>query len=339
MIIEENGKNKEEYAEIYQVAHMYYNLNMVQSEIASKLYLSRPKVSRLLTQARELGIVEIKVNPIIERLTPLEEKLTKLFHLRDAVVITNHPDKMELMEDYLTEFAAHYTGKLLKKGGILGVSNSGTINAVLNKLAFSDTAATEIVQLTGAATNSFSMQDTTLILTRLASDHEKLKIHPLSVPLYVNDLYLKEVLLQDSNIHAVFQKMTQCGIVLTNISGLEKDVQRHISWHEQMSPHHIEELTERKAVGSICAQYYDINGIKVTSEWNAKTLAMNIHDFSRIDTRIGIGQGLDKLKAFLGALHGQILNVVITDANTASDLIEMEEKFQKSRRLKNNSNE
>lgn len=329
LIYNNNDKDSKEYAEIYQVAHMYYNQNMLQSEIAEKLYLSRPKVSRMLTQARELGIVEIKVNPIIERLELLEEKLCTLFGLKDAIVITNHPDKMELMQDYLTEFAAHYTSDLIKHGGILGIANGRTINSILNKISINDDYLTEIVQLMGTSTNSFSMQDTNLILTRIATNHPNVKINPLSVPLYVNDLYLKEVLMQDATVHSALQKMQQCNVVLTGLSTVERGATYHISWHGQMAPHHLEELKERKAVGSICAQYFDKNGIKVTSEWNAKTIAMNIHDFAKIDTRIGVAQGLDKLKVILGALHGKLINVLITDANTASDLIALEEKRTK----------
>lgn len=40
-----------EYAVISQVAHMYYDLNMLQPEIAEKLFFSRSKVSRMLKQA------------------------------------------------------------------------------------------------------------------------------------------------------------------------------------------------------------------------------------------------------------------------------------------------
>lgn len=263
MIINNDSK---EYAEIYQVAHMYYELNMLQAEIAEKLYLSRPKVSRLLTQARELGIVEIKVNPIINRLEPLEEKLRKLFGLKEAIVITSPPDRLELMENILADYSARYISGLLKEGDILGISNGSTVNSILNKISYPEKASMEVIQLMGATTNSFSTQDTTLVLTRIATNHPNVTVYPLSVPLYVNDLYLKEVLVQTPATHAVLQKAQKCNIVLTGLSALEKGADYHISWHGQMGPHHLEELKDRKAVGSICAQYFNIDGIKVSSE-------------------------------------------------------------------------
>ena len=44
-----------------RIAWMYYNDEMTQKEIADRLGLSRIKVLRLLKQAREEGIVEIKI--------------------------------------------------------------------------------------------------------------------------------------------------------------------------------------------------------------------------------------------------------------------------------------
>ena len=58
---ETSAAKHREYALISQVAHMYYDLDMLQPEIAAKLYFSRSKVSRMLTQAKKLGIVEIRV--------------------------------------------------------------------------------------------------------------------------------------------------------------------------------------------------------------------------------------------------------------------------------------
>lgn len=325
------SNDKKELAEIYQVAHMYYDLNMLQADIAAKLYLSRPKVSRMLTQARELGIVEIKVKPVLDRLKPLEEKLCSAFGLKDAVVVTDF-DNLELMDDALAEYAAHYVSKLIRNGATLGITNGHTVNGILNKISFPEKADTEIVQLMGATAASYSMQDTNLILSRLVDTHANVKAYTLSVPLYINDLYLKEVLMQDSNVHVVLQKMQQCSMVLTGISKLERGADYHISWHGQMGPHHIEELTDRGAVGSICAQYFNINGIKVSSEWNAKIISMNLNDLVKVETRIGVGQGLDKLEAITGALHGKLINVLVTDANTASDLIRLQENRNLKRR-------
>ena len=326
MLINDDNKKSEEYAEIYQVAHMYYDLNMLQSDIADKLFLSRPKVSRLLNQAKELGIVEIKVHPVIDRLPSLEKKLCDLFGLQDAIVISSHPDRLENMEEALIKYSSQYVGQKIKKGGIIGISKSRTVNAILDQLKLDDQYPLEIVQQMGTTVNSLSMQDTTLILTRLAQHHSNLTFHALSTSLYVNDLYLKEVILREPAVHAVFEKMTRCTLMLTGLSAPEKRSNVHNSWQGLMNAHHIEEHTDLKAAGCMLAQYYNINGIKLPSEWNAKVIAMNLNSLSVIPTRIGVAQGLDKIRPIYGGLKGKLLNVIITDSNTASDVISLADK-------------
>ena len=45
---------------LVHVAQLYYQQNLNQSEISKIVGLSRPTVSRMLEEAREVGIVEIR---------------------------------------------------------------------------------------------------------------------------------------------------------------------------------------------------------------------------------------------------------------------------------------
>ena len=54
--------DKEEQQLIIDASVLYYLEGKTQNEIAKELYLSRPKVSRLLKKARDLQIVDITIN-------------------------------------------------------------------------------------------------------------------------------------------------------------------------------------------------------------------------------------------------------------------------------------
>ena len=47
-----------------RVSKMYYEQSLTQQQIADRLYLSRPKVSRLLKQARDEGTVPIHAGEV-----------------------------------------------------------------------------------------------------------------------------------------------------------------------------------------------------------------------------------------------------------------------------------
>ncbi|HWV49195.1 MAG TPA: sugar-binding transcriptional regulator, partial [Microbacterium sp.] len=81
-----------------RVAELYYDENRTQDEIGGILKISRWKVGRLLTQARERGIVRIEiVHPRARRLG-VERLLTERFGLADAVVVPAADDDAATLE-------------------------------------------------------------------------------------------------------------------------------------------------------------------------------------------------------------------------------------------------
>ena len=64
---------------IVQVAKLYYDLDRTQSEIAGELGLTRWQVGKLLTEAKEAGIVRIEITPRAGRRTTMELELQRSF--------------------------------------------------------------------------------------------------------------------------------------------------------------------------------------------------------------------------------------------------------------------
>jgi DNA-binding transcriptional regulator LsrR (DeoR family) len=58
-----------------KVSTLYYVGQQTQQEIADRLRLSRPRVSRLLAEALERGIVQISIAPPTGLYTDLETRL------------------------------------------------------------------------------------------------------------------------------------------------------------------------------------------------------------------------------------------------------------------------
>ena len=67
------------------VANLYYNSEMTQNEIADRMYTSRSKISRMLKEARELGIVEISIKEPWERDLDLENKIHQIYGVKVQV--------------------------------------------------------------------------------------------------------------------------------------------------------------------------------------------------------------------------------------------------------------
>ncbi len=78
-----------------KVAHLYYEQELSQSEIATKLNLSQANISRLLKRALQEQIVRITVSPPHSVYTDLEEELEKKYALNEVIVVDSGEDEDE----------------------------------------------------------------------------------------------------------------------------------------------------------------------------------------------------------------------------------------------------
>ncbi len=80
---------------LVKVAHLYYEDGLTQVEISRRLRLSRQKVQRLLQSARDQGIVQISIRPIMGIIPELETNLEERFGLGEAVIVetTSYEDQ------------------------------------------------------------------------------------------------------------------------------------------------------------------------------------------------------------------------------------------------------
>ena len=82
----------EKQKKLAYVARRYYLEERKQSDIAQELGVSRPLVSRMLSEARELGIVEITIHEPGARAARLLERLRLSHGIRDGVLVEDGPD-------------------------------------------------------------------------------------------------------------------------------------------------------------------------------------------------------------------------------------------------------
>ena len=319
------GNHVKDLAQISQVAHMYYNLNMLQPEIAEKLFFSRSKVSRMLDKARKLGIVEVKIKRIFDRAASVEENLKSRFGLKEAIVVTTYDENEDDLFDIITDFGAAYVSNYIKGDCILGITRGNTIIKLVNKLVKLNECDVHVVQLMGSTGDPDTNAESRELVNKVSRIYSGVSYY-LNVPLYVDDLYAKKALLQDPIVQKTFQIMQRCDIVLTGLGGFNAE-EGNISksspnWFGYLTEKHILELRNKGAVGSICAQFFDVDGRHIDCEWNKKCVSMPFERIKRSNLTVGVISGPEKTTTLLGALRGRLLDVVIADINTVLNVLE-----------------
>ena len=135
---------------IAKVARMYHEGGVRQPQIAAELSLSQARVSRLLRQASEMGVVRTVVTLPPGVYTDLEEQLQEKFSLRDAVVVDVDGARGQVVPA-LGAATAQYLNSTLMGGEVLGVSSwSATLLAAAEVMSARSTSPLDrVVQIVG----------------------------------------------------------------------------------------------------------------------------------------------------------------------------------------------
>lgn len=107
---------------LIKVAENYYINDLTQQQIADKMNISRVKVSRMLSKAKRIGLVEIKLKYPIDSCVQMEKKFENIFNLKEAIIISSKYHSRDQIFNEVARFAAQYLTENIKDGDLLGIS-------------------------------------------------------------------------------------------------------------------------------------------------------------------------------------------------------------------------
>lgn len=127
----------ERMKKLVSVAKMYYEDNMNQSEIAKVIGVSRPLVSILLSEAKDLGIVEIKINSPFEMDNNIMRVLCKTYNIKGGSLI-NGVNSKSVTEKMIVKTSYDFIRKTVNHGDYVGISWGNMIGDVLEFMESQD---------------------------------------------------------------------------------------------------------------------------------------------------------------------------------------------------------
>ena len=307
---------------INKVSLLYYNDELTQQEIARRLNLSRPKVSRLLKQARELGIVKITVETASGSYIEQEIGLEKKFGLKEAIIIDSVHSSTAMyahsLKQQLGRAASIYLQRTVTDKDIIGVTWGSTLSAMIESMTPTPTKGVTAVQMLGGVGPPEAKEhaiDITRRLAQLLSGRPAL----LQAPGVVTSPEARDVLLADGRVREVLNLYPSINIAFVGIGALSTNLVLQKESPEISSENQLEILSS-DAVGDIGLNFFDQNGSIVETHLQDLFIGMSLEQIKEIQTVVGIAGGEDKFEAILGALKGKYINVLITDLDTAGKL-------------------
>ena len=303
-----------------KISKLYYEQELTQQEIADRLHLSRPKVSRLLQEANAHGIVRITVSSPVGFHTDLEQELEKRFDLLEVVVVeVGDQSTQEVIVRNLGIAAAQYLQRTLIDGDVIGLSWGTTLSVMVNALSPMVTTNTHVVQIIGGLGPPEAEAHASDICRRFARLLDS-KLTLIAAPGIVDTLETKQALLSDSHIRRAFDLF---GAITMAFVGIGAPLPTSIVMRDGsiMSQDQLDHLLELGAVGDIGLRFFDACGQLIKSSLNDLVFGITLDQLKQVDRVVGVAGGLQKYQAVCAALRGSLINVLITDAPLANKLL------------------
>ncbi len=301
-----------------RVAELYYDEDKTQDEIGALLGLSRWKVGRVLTQARERGIVRIEiVHPRARRLG-LERRLVEEHGLRSAIVVPA-PDGDEGVLERVAQAAADHLTSMRPVPRTLGVSWGRTLRAVAEALPDGWATGVSVVQLNGGVSlnrRSGGASGLAMTIAQRASGQVSL----LPSPAILERVETKQAIEADRTVAAVLEEAAHAQAFLFTAGPCDAS-SAHVE-NGYLTASDVEELARRGAVGDVLGRYIDAEGNIVDPQLDARTVGVGLDRLRAAARAVFVTAGAAKHDIARTVVTSGLCSVIVTDENTARALLE-----------------
>ncbi|WP_313356268.1 sugar-binding domain-containing protein [Microbacterium sp.] len=296
-------------------AQLYYMQDQTMDVIARELGTSRSSVSRLLSFAREVGLVDIRIHSPLERLGMLEQRLN------DRHGITAHiaPIAERVSEVERLERVALTAGRLLSQfiesNMVAGVAWGSTISAVSRSLIPKETHGTTFVQLNGAGnTQTSGLEYSSDILQRFGHAFGA-QVEQFPVPAFFDSPDTREAMWRERSTRRVLAFQAKMDIAVFGLGSPGADVPSRVYVGGYLGRDDYRSLEEDAVIGDVATVFFRADGSWRDVRLNARSTGPGLDRLRRVPRRVCVVSGsakLGSLRAAIGA--GLITDVVLDDA-------------------------
>ena len=305
-----------------KIAKMYYYGNMSQDDIANVMDMSRPKISRMLAEARKFNIVQITVHDQSSSNAQNEQKLRDHFNLEHVSIVPTATSALATKEN-IGISASNLLNERICENSKIGISWGTTLEAFTREFVAKHPAPlAKAVQLVGGTYSQSLNIDGRELVKELAKKLQ-CKHSLLQAPLIVHNPALRDLLMQEPAVMEHFELINKLDIAFVGIGFANyKD---SIAYRA----HYIEEneglrLSELGLVCDICGHQLAQDGTEPNTFLSNRVVGISLAELNRVPLVVGLAEGHKKVIPILAALRGHHINAMIIDEVAAISLITSE---------------
>lgn len=308
---------------IANIALLYYKEGLNQSEIAKRTGLSRATIVNYLRDARESGIVDIRVQGRTMSQAPEARALRDKFELDDVYIADagtgldgSEPDPEESLRQ-TARVAASAFRDIVKPGDRIGVAWGQTMKLMADNLAPEQLPGAEVCQIIGA------MDTTRLLATETCAIEIASKIgavcHTLHTPAVLSSQELAASLRQEPTIRTQLDRLGRLDCIFTSVGNL--DPTGHLVTSGIVPREDLGDVVAGGGVGFVCSLFLDAQGQPLALPLNDRMIAASVSDIQSVPRKVIAVSGASKRDATLAALKGRFATHLIIDRSLAKAIL------------------
>ena len=304
--------NLEKQKRLAYVARRYYLEDQKQSDIARELGVSRPLVSRMLSEARELGLVEITVHEPGARAAKLLDRLSG--SVRGGVLVEEGADNDETNR-FLSQGAVELLGQLgTRRLGVGWGYLIGQLVTWLERHPQPNSAVTDICPLVGNASiparNYQSNENVRLMAQQLGAIP-----HFLYLPALPESLEEKQLLCTTEVYRQIEQQWARLDTALVNIGDYPSspDFASLVRYGSLLQRH--------RACGRMLIYYFNEEGALIQSDQDF-AVQIPLDTLRRCPNIIGVCSANTSAKALGGALKSGMFTHIVARQELVREWLE-----------------
>ena len=312
---------KERVEQAHLAASMHYLQGQTMESIARTMGVSRSTVSRLLTHAREAGLVRISVVPPSDVHDSVRRGLSNRFSVRPWIVPVRpaDPDLIRLRD--VAQVAATRVGDLMDTGSTLGIAWGNTTSAITPYLPTKRLSGTTVVQLNGASNASDSgIPYADEIISQAAEAFGARMVH-FPVPAFFDYADTKAAMWRERSVISVLNTIRSCDIALFGVGAMSAKLPSHVYASGFLDKAEIDAAKADGVVGDVCTVLLRENG-STNMALNARASGPSPAQLRRIPVRVCVAAGDSKVLPLLAALRAGVATDLVVDSSLARKVLD-----------------
>lgn len=304
---------------------LYYVHGMGQEQVAKALSLSRTKVTRLLSSARDSGLVKITLDHELAETLALADWITQRYGLERCIltppttIAAEGPDLAETIGRQAVGIAAaNVLMRLFANGkfSTIGVGGGRTMQKVVSSIRRQQGDGPTVVSITGTG----SIDDGTSAYTMAQTVAEVLggTARTLPAPMFLSDPATCAMLSRDPYIATVLRMSEATDLNILGCGGIGADSALHRA--SILSSADLESVRKAGAVCEIAGLFLKPDGALADTPFNSCRLGASF-DALRKSSNIVVAAGRRKVEPLKAAIRSGIARTIIIDQEIAGQLV------------------